>query len=93
MAEIIIYSPEIKVPSVEGQPETQQIALTGTTLSIEKKEAFPSTGDASLFYFAEDENTLYRWHKTKNKYVIVNPDGQFNLGTSEGLLKKIGEEQ
>lgn len=42
------------------------------------KTDFPTQGDTNCLYIATDENVLYRWNGTLNKYVQLDDTANIN---------------
>lgn len=67
---IPVYQLEVKLPSVNGEPQTQVIRLkSDTTTFIGERLEFPETGLAGMLYVATDEGRLYVWHN--NAYTLI----------------------
>lgn len=72
--ELIVFSPEVKLPTQDGKGAVQPIVFSGTTLQYANKASFPSTGDASLLFVDIAEKTIYRWDDSKAQYVALSSD-------------------
>jgi hypothetical protein len=72
--ELIVFSPEVKLPTQDGKGAVQPIVFSGTTLQYANKASFPSTGDASLLFVDNAEKTIYRWDDKKAQYIALSSD-------------------
>ena len=50
---------------------------TSNVIFRDKKD-FPTQGDTNCLYIATDENVLYRWDDTLNKYIQLDDTANIN---------------
>jgi hypothetical protein len=72
--ELIVFSPEVKLPTQDGKGAVQPIVFSGSTLQYANKASFPPTGDASLLFVDNAEKTIYRWDDSKAQYIALSND-------------------
>ena len=51
---------------------------TASNVIFRDKANFPTQGDTSCLYIATDENLLYRWDDTLNKYIQLDDTASIN---------------
>lgn len=67
---IPVYQLEVKLPSINGEPQTQVIRLKSDNATfIGDRLTFPETGMSGMLYVATDEGRLYVWYN--DTYTII----------------------
>ena len=51
---------------------------TASNVIFRDKIDFPTQGDTNCLYIATDENILYRWNGTLNKYIQLDDTASIN---------------
>ena len=51
---------------------------TASNVIFRDKADFPMIGDTTCLYIATDENVLYRWNGTLNKYIQLDDTANIN---------------
>ena len=53
-------------------------SLANANVIFRNKANFPAVGETSILYIATDENLLYRWDDTLNKYIQLDDTANIN---------------
>lgn len=71
---IPVYQLEVRLPSEDGQVQTQVIRLSkdniGSNVFMGAKKEFPETGESEVLYIATDELRLYVWYG--GTYIVIS---------------------
>ena len=53
-------------------------SIANANVIFRDKSNFPAIGETSILYIATDENLLYRWDDTLNKYIQLDDTASIN---------------
>ena len=53
-------------------------SIADSNVIFRNKANFPAVGETSILYIATDENVLYRWNGTLNKYIQLDDTANIN---------------